>query len=90
MFVILDRCLHIQINVLQEVYQSFFLLLDPLCPSDNVARLTELMHDIQEFGQPPPELIKKLAPDLEFDQNGIPNMNGAGLGPMMNEECCIM
>ncbi len=57
---------------------------------DNVARLTELMHDIQEFGQPPPELIKKLAPDLEFDQNGIPNMDGTDLGPMMNEECCIM
>jgi len=57
---------------------------------ENIARLSELMHDIQEFGQPPPELIKKLAPDLELDQNGIPNMDGAGLGPMMNEECCIM
>ena len=57
---------------------------------DNVDRLTELMHDIQEYGQPPPELVKKLAPELEFDQDGMPKMDSTGLGPMMNEECCIM
>ncbi len=57
---------------------------------NNVARLTELMQEIQEFGQPPPELIKELAPDLDFDKDGIPKMDGSGLGPLMNEECCIM
>lgn len=57
---------------------------------NNVARLTELMQEIQEYGQPPPELIKELAPDLDFDKDGIPKMDGTGLGPLMNEECCIM
>ncbi len=57
---------------------------------DNVARLTELMHNVQEYGQPPKELIKTLAPDLDFDESGMPKMDGAGFGPMMDEECCIM
>jgi len=60
---------------------------------ENTARLSELMHDIQEYGQPPSELIKKLAPDLEFGQDGIPVMDGAGFPPIppgMDEECCIM
>ena len=53
---------------------------------DNVARLTELMQEIQEYGQPPPELIKELAPDLDFDKDGMPRMDGG----LMNEECILM
>ena len=55
-----------------------------------MARLAELMHDVQEFGQPPKELIKTLAPDLDFDESGMPKMDGAGFGPMMNQECNLM
>ena len=32
----------------------------------------ELMQDIQEFGQPPAEIIKELAPWLEFNEQGMP------------------
>ena len=38
------------------------------------------MHDVQEYGQPPKELIKTLAPDLDFDESGMPKMDGAGFG----------
>lgn len=30
------------------------------------------MYDIQKFDQPPAEIIKDLAPGLQFDSNGIP------------------
>ena len=63
----------------------------------------ELMQEIQEYGQPPVEIIKDLAPELEFDDEGMPIMDpmsggGGGLPPMMmpgmmggagNEQCCI-
>jgi peroxin-19 len=41
---------------------------------DNFPRLMELMHDIQEFGQPPSEIIKELAPGLDFNEEGMPVM----------------
>lgn len=65
---------------------------------DNYARLMELMQDIQEYGQPPAEIIKELAPGLEFGDDGMPNMDGGGMMPGMppfppgmdGEECSIM
>ncbi len=66
---------------------------------NNFDRLMELMQDIQEYGQPPVEIIKELAPELEFDSEGMPIMNpGEGIGGMPpffpgsmmgNEQCCI-
>jgi len=67
---------------------------------NNFDRLMELMQDIQEYGQPPVEIIKELAPELEFDAEGMPIMNPGGVvgeggmppflpGMMGNEECCI-
>ena len=68
---------------------------------NNYDRLMELMQEIQEYGQPPVEIIKDLAPELEFDEEGMPIMNplagGGGMpspmGMMMggggNEQCCI-
>ena len=47
---------------------------------DNTARLTELMNDLQEYGQPPSELVQELAPDLEFDSDGMPKMDGMNMG----------
>ena len=69
----------------------------------NFDRLMELMQDIQEYGQPPVEIIKELAPDLQFDEEGMPvmdPMNGMGMPGMMpgmpfpmggpnGEQCCI-
>ena len=39
----------------------------------------ELMQDVQQYGQPPAEIIKELAPGLEFNDEGLPVMpNMAG------------
>lgn len=52
---------------------------------DNFVRLMELMQDIQEYGQPPVDIIKELAPDLQFDETGMPIMDPNNMGgmPMM-------
>lgn len=47
---------------------------------NNFPRLLELMQDIQEYGQPPAEIIKELAPGLGFDGEGMPMMPGLGSG----------
>eukprot|EP01039_Chlorochromonas_danica_P004955 gene4955-5438_t len=49
---------------------------------DNFPRLMELMFDLQQFGQPPAEIIKGLAPGLQFDENGMPIMPNMGAGMM--------
>lgn len=41
---------------------------------DNFARLSELMQAMQETGQPPSEIVKDLAPGLEFGDDGMPVM----------------
>jgi peroxin-19 len=45
-------------------------------------RLMELMQDMQECGQPPSEIIKELAPGLEFGPDGMPVMPNMGPGMM--------
>ncbi|KAJ8614234.1 hypothetical protein CTAYLR_001163 [Chrysophaeum taylorii] len=42
---------------------------------ENFPRLVELLQDLQEYGQPPAEIIKQLAPGLEFSKDGLPIMN---------------
>ena len=42
---------------------------------DNFARLMELLQDLQKYGQVPAEIIKELAPALEFGPDGMPIMN---------------
>ena len=49
---------------------------------DNFVRLMELMQDIQEYGQPPVDIIKELAPDLHFDEIGMPIMDPNNMGGM--------
>jgi peroxin-19 len=49
---------------------------------DNFSRLMELMFDMQQYGQPPAEIIKDLAPGLKFDENGMPIMVGMQPGMM--------
>lgn len=38
------------------------------------------MFDLQQYGQPPGEIIKDLAPGLKFDENGMPIMPNMGAG----------
>jgi hypothetical protein len=52
---------------------------------DNYPRLMELMSDIQEYGQPPAEIIKELAPGLEFNEDGMPIMPNMGNSTMPGE-----
>ena len=47
-------------------------------------RLMELMFEMQEYGQPPADIIKGLAPGLQFDENGMPIMPNMGAGMMPN------
>ncbi|KAH8048592.1 hypothetical protein JL722_12410 [Aureococcus anophagefferens] len=42
---------------------------------DNFPRLMELLQDLQKYGQVPSEIIKELAPALEFGADGMPVMN---------------
>ena len=46
----------------------------------------ELMFDMQQFGQPPADIIKDLAPGLKFDENGMPIMPNMGPGMMPGGE----
>mmetsp|Transcript_34790 Transcript_34790/g.50823 ORF Transcript_34790/g.50823 Transcript_34790/m.50823 type:complete len:163 (+) Transcript_34790:1-489(+) len=51
---------------------------------DNFDRLTELMQDMQEHGQVPAEIIKELAPGLEFNDDGMPIMPNMDQSMMPN------
>ncbi|KAG6976209.1 hypothetical protein JG688_00001598 [Phytophthora aleatoria] len=69
---------------------------------DNYTRLSELMQEMQETGQPPSEIVKDLAPGLQFDDEGMPIMPnmGPGMFPGMagmplggapgQEQCSVM
>jgi len=62
---------------------------------DNFPRIQELMQQIQDFGQPPVDIIRSLAPELEFDSDGMPMMMGGGEGgipgmPQMGNEQCVI
>ena len=50
---------------------------------NNHQRLMELMQDMQECGQPPAEIVKELAPGLEFGPDGMPIMTSMGSGVPM-------
>lgn len=66
-----------------KMYQSFQKLLAVYdTEPDNFPRLMELMYDMQQYGQPPAEIIKDLAPGLRFDENGMPIMPNMGAGMM--------
>ena len=53
--------------------------------------LVELMQQVQEYGQPPAEIIQTIAPGLELDEEGVPKLDFANL--MMdpeNKDCNIL
>lgn len=54
-------------------------------------RLMELMQQIQEFGQPPAEIVSEIAPGLELDDDGLPKMDGLPFGGGGEDgECRVM
>jgi Pex19 protein family len=53
----------------------------------------EYMQEVQDYGQPPIDIIKEIAPGLDVNEDGMPNFEGMpwGLpGSGKNEECSIM
>ena len=58
------------------------------------------MQQVQEYGQPPAEIIQEIAPGLDLDPDGVPKFQFPGLGgggtgggplpPGMNEEDCVV
>lgn len=57
---------------------------------DDTKQLMVLMQEVQEYGQPPEEIIKEIAPGMELDANGLPKVDGSGLPFSENEECRVM
>ncbi|CAE7873016.1 qtrt1 [Symbiodinium sp. KB8] len=61
---------------------------------DNFPRIMELMQDLQACGQPPADIIKDLAPGLDFGPDGMPMLPNMGAGvPGMPQlptgACCV-
>jgi hypothetical protein len=78
---------------LVEVYESPSASSDGGGGGKNMDRLMELMQQIQEFGQPPAEIVNEIAPGLELDKDGIPKMDGLPLfggGGGEDGECIVM
>lgn len=47
---------------------------------DNFSRITALMQDLQEYGNPPAEIITEIAPGIELTADGIPTLPNMGPG----------
>ena len=79
-----------------RMYQTFQkLVITYEMEPDNFPRILELMQDMQECGNPPPEIIHELAPGLELTPDGMPVM-GPNMGPggmeapgLPGVSCCI-
>jgi Pex19 protein family len=64
----------------------------------NSKQITQCMHIVQEYGQPPKEIIQLISPGLELnddDEGGLfPNIFGENgvppFGQMKDEDCTIM
>jgi peroxin-19 len=52
----------------------------------NVMAVMDLMQQLQETGQPPTEIIKGLAPDMDMNEEGMPQLPEE-LG---GKNCCVM
>lgn len=67
---------------------------------DNYDRLVQLMSQMQDLDQPPAEIVKALAPGLNFSNDGVPQMGdmGPGLAAMLGgapggaggDQCTLM
>lgn len=48
------------------------------------------MQDIQQYGQPPPEILQEVAPDLKFNSDGLPTVEDMPFPTDLDKECSIM
>lgn len=53
------------------------------------------MQEVQEYGQPPVDIVQEIAPGLEVNEDGVPIFDGnpfgiPGMGGGNNEDCSIM
>eukprot|EP00164_Ancoracysta_twista_P002561 GFYU01003411.1.p1 GENE.GFYU01003411.1~~GFYU01003411.1.p1 ORF type:complete len:308 (+),score=98.52 GFYU01003411.1:95-1018(+) len=55
----------------------------------SMQKIMELMQGMQDCGSPPPEIVEKLAPGLEFGADGMPNMPFPG-GGIEDAKCTVM
>ncbi|XP_060534453.1 peroxisomal biogenesis factor 19 [Cylas formicarius] len=56
---------------------------------ERFAKVLALMQQLQDYGQPPAELVGDLEAPFNFDPTGTP-LGVPGLGPTANPECCVM
>jgi len=47
---------------------------------DNFSHITALMQQLQEYGNPPADIIRELAPGLELSPDGMPQLPNMGPG----------
>lgn len=81
---------HTQYKVFQELVQVYES--DSGDGNNNkTERLMELMQQVQEYGQPPAEIIQEIAPGLQLDNEGMPTMM-EGMPPFGAEagDCVLM
>lgn len=57
---------------------------------NNITKLMELMQEVQEYGQPPAEIIQEIAPGIELDSDGMPKFDASKMPFDGNDECLIM
>lgn len=67
-----------QLEVVQEICAQYER--DP----EDMEKVVQLMQEMQQCGQPPPEIVKELGSGLEVDENGMPKM------PLGAEGCSVM
>mmetsp|Transcript_4750 Transcript_4750/g.8148 ORF Transcript_4750/g.8148 Transcript_4750/m.8148 type:complete len:279 (+) Transcript_4750:19-855(+) len=58
---------------------------------DDFQKIVTLMQEMQELGQPPPEILQEVAPGIEFGPDGVPRFPGMAPDPMNPaSQCSIM
>ena len=60
---------------------------------NNNSKLVSLMQQVQEYGQPPAEIIQEIAPGLNLDADGVPKFHvfpGSMGGDGGEEDCVVM
>jgi peroxin-19 len=80
----------------QQQFKIFQQLVQVYEDNDNnnkTDRLMDLMQQLQQFGQPPTEIINEIAPELQLNNEGLPFLDGSSLGGAgigKDGECMIM
>lgn len=91
-----DKLSNEEWNQRNKQYECFQKLVEAYEQENSTTeKLLEFMQRVQEYGQPPPEIINEIAPGLQLDKEGIPNMKMMpgmmpGMGNGGPDDCRIM